>query len=82
MGFTGFVRDARIALTQAGTAAEDTDVASCRSATSAQRRGWQIAGEWRWTVGAGYRTIEGGADVEVFTFAWLNAAIVRAGVRF
>ena len=37
----------------------------------------------RWTVGAGYRTIEGGADVdEVFTFAWLNAAIVRAGVRF
>jgi hypothetical protein len=37
----------------------------------------------RWIVAVGYRTIEGGADVdEVFTFAWLNAAIARVGVRF
>lgn len=31
----------------------------------------------RWTVRAGYRTVEGGADVdEVYTFAWLHAAVV------
>lgn len=37
----------------------------------------------RWTVSAGYRTIEGGADVSsVYAFAWLNAAVVRTGVRF
>lgn len=110
VGFTGFVRDARIALTQAGTAAEDTDVgfvplghvgAEARladrwrvaveidGAAAPQGRAFDFAATLnyeptpRWTVGAGYRTIEGGADVdEVFTFAWLNAAIVRAGVRF
>ncbi len=30
-----------------------------------------------WTVQAGYRTVEGGADVdEVYTFAWLHYAVV------
>lgn len=37
----------------------------------------------RLTLSAGYRTIEGGADVDsVFAFAWLNAAVARLGVRF
>ncbi len=37
----------------------------------------------RWTVTAGYRTVEGGADVdEVYNFAWFNAAVVSAVVRF
>jgi hypothetical protein len=31
----------------------------------------------RWTVQAGYRTVEGGADVtEVYTFAWLHYAVL------
>lgn len=31
----------------------------------------------RWSVEAGYRTVEGGADVpEVYTFAWLHSAVV------
>jgi hypothetical protein len=31
----------------------------------------------RWTVELGYRTVEGGADVdEVYTFAWLHSAVV------
>jgi hypothetical protein len=110
VGFTGFVRDARIALTQTGTAAEDTDVGfvplghigaeahladrwsvvvELDGAAAPQGRAFDLSATLnyqptpRWTVGAGYRTIEGGADVEeVFTFAWLNAAIVRVGVRF
>jgi hypothetical protein len=37
----------------------------------------------RWTVTAGYRTVEGGADVdEVYNFAWFNAAVVSGVVRF
>jgi len=37
----------------------------------------------RWSVTAGYRTVEGGADVdEVYNFAWFNAAVVSAVVRF
>ena len=37
----------------------------------------------RLTLSAGYRTLEGGADVDsVYAFAWLNAAIARLGVRF
>jgi hypothetical protein len=36
-----------------------------------------------WSVGAGYRTIEGGADVDqVFNFAWLNAAVASLAVTF
>lgn len=31
----------------------------------------------RWTVAAGYRMVEGGADVDaVYTFAWLHSAVV------
>jgi hypothetical protein len=37
----------------------------------------------RLTLSAGYRTIEGGADVDsVLAFAWLNAVVGRLGVRF
>lgn len=36
-----------------------------------------------WTVAAGYRTVEGGADVDaVYTFAWLRYAVVSAVYRF
>jgi hypothetical protein len=37
----------------------------------------------RWTVQAGYRTVEGGADVdEVYTFAWLHYAVVSLAWRW
>ena len=37
----------------------------------------------RWTLSAGYRTVEGGADVDaVYAFAWLHYAVVSAAVRF
>jgi hypothetical protein len=37
----------------------------------------------RWSVTAGYRTVEGGADVdEVYSFAWFNYAVVSGIVRF
>jgi hypothetical protein len=110
IGFTGFVRDARIALTQADRAAEDTDVGFVPLGhVSAEAR---VAARWsvrlvldgsaapqgraidfaatlehrpapRWTVFGGYRTIEGGADVDtVYAFAWLNAVVGGVGVRF
>ena len=110
VGFTGFVRDARIALAQAGTAAEDADVGFVPlghiRGDARPRDRWTLALELdgaaapqgrafdfsatvnyqptpRWIVAVGYRTIEGGADVDdVFTFAWLNATTVRVGVRF
>jgi hypothetical protein len=110
VGFTGFVRDARVALRQAGAAAEDANVGfvplgHVRGETRLNER-WTLAMELdgaaapqgrafdfsatvnyqptsRWIVAVGYRTIEGGADVnDVFTFAWLNAPIVQVGVRF
>lgn len=35
-----------------------------------------------WSVRAGYRTVEGGADVEsVYAFAWLHSAVVSVGWR-
>lgn len=110
VGFTGFVRDARIALAQPGVSAEDTDVGFVPlahvAADARLSRRWHLALELdgiaapqgrafdfaatvnyrpapRLTLSAGYRTIEGGADVEaVYTFAWLNAAIARVGIRF
>jgi hypothetical protein len=110
VGFTGFVRDARIALTQSGVAAEDTDVGfvplAHLSGEAALSPRWRFRLELdgsaapqgrafdvltaieytptRWaTVSAGYRTIEGGADVDsVYTFAWLNAIVARVGIRF
>jgi hypothetical protein len=37
----------------------------------------------RWTLSAGYRTVEGGADVDaVYAFAWLHYAVVSAAIRF
>jgi len=37
----------------------------------------------RWRISAGYRTVEGGADVEeVYNFAWLHYAVVSASYRF
>lgn len=37
----------------------------------------------RWSVGLGYRTIEGGADVDsVYTFAWFHQALVTVAFRF
>ncbi len=36
-----------------------------------------------WYVGAGYRTLEGGADNnEVYAFAWLHYALAEVGYRF
>lgn len=36
-----------------------------------------------WDIAAGYRTIEGGADNDsVYTFAWFNAAVVKASYRW
>jgi hypothetical protein len=110
VGITGFVRDARIALSQPGRSAEDTDIGfvplghvrgdarlSARWHLSLELDGtaapqgrafdFAIALNYRpvprLTVSAGYRTIEGGADVDaVYTFAWLNAAFAKVGVRF
>lgn len=37
----------------------------------------------RWSVTGGYRTVEGGADIdELYSFAWLNAAVVSGVCRF
>lgn len=37
----------------------------------------------RWSVAGGYRTVEGGADVdEVYNFAWFNSLVVSAVYRF
>jgi hypothetical protein len=36
-----------------------------------------------WTLSAGYRTLEGGSDGdEVYTFAWLNYALLSASYVF
>jgi hypothetical protein len=37
----------------------------------------------RWTIAGGYRTVEGGADVEsVYNFAWFHFALVSGSYRF
>jgi hypothetical protein len=37
----------------------------------------------RWSLSAGYRTVEGGADVdEVYNFAWFHYAVVSAAFKF
>lgn len=37
----------------------------------------------RWDLGLGYRTVEGGADIdEVYNFAWFHALVVSAAFRF
>ena len=36
-----------------------------------------------WGLNAGYRTLEGGADVEsVYNFAWLHYAVIACKYRF
>jgi hypothetical protein len=110
VGFTGFVRDARVALAQGGLTAEDTDVGFVPLAhlrgraalndrvrlsfeadgiAAPQGRAFDVAAMLdvnvteAWFIGAGYRTIEGGADVDtVYNFSWLNGAVVRTGVTF
>jgi hypothetical protein len=43
----------------------------------------QYAAGERWRFSAGYRTVEGGADVdEVYTFAWLHYAVLSAEMGF
>jgi hypothetical protein len=110
IGFTGFVRDARIALRQGDTYAEDTDVgfvplAHLRGEArlsdqwrflldfegmgAPQGRAFDIAAKIayklsnHWELAFGYRTIEGGADVErVYNFAWLHFAVGSIRLRF
>jgi hypothetical protein len=37
----------------------------------------------RWSVTGGYRTVEGGADVDaVYNFAWFNSAVISGVCRF
>ena len=108
VGFTGFVRDARIALQQDTTAAEDTDIGFVPLAYlqgrarlgdrwrflldfdglgASQGRAFDVSAKFayamseHWEIAFGYRTIEGGADVDdVFNFAWLNFAV--ASIRY
>ena len=110
IGGTVFVRDARIALQQGATFAEDTDVGivplvhlsgmakfseewqlilDFEGLGSSQGRAFDIAAKlgWnltdRWQLAFGYRTIEGGADVEeVYNFAWLHFAVASLRVSF
>jgi hypothetical protein len=52
-----------------------------RAVDAALEVGYDLAE--RWTVQAGYRTVEGGADVdEVYTFAWLHYAVVSLAWRW
>lgn len=108
VGFTGFVRDARVALERDGQLAEDTNVGFVpllhlhgratlsprwsfvldfdglastqgRAFDVAAKLAYEVADDWQLAVG--YRTIEGGADVDdVFNFAWLNFAV--ASIRY
>ena len=110
VGFTGFVRDARVALAQPGVTAEDTNVGfvplahvrgraalgdrvrltvEADGTAAPQGRAFDVAAMVDvditrvWFVGGGYRTVEGGADVDtVYNFSWLNAAVIRTGFRF
>lgn len=110
IGFTGFIRDARIALRQGNTYAEDTDVGFVPLAHlsgearlsdrwrflldfeglgAPQGRAFDIAAKFacsltdHWELAVGYRTIEGGADVErVYNFAWLHFAVGSIRLRF
>jgi hypothetical protein len=37
----------------------------------------------RWSIGAGYRTLEGGADTDdVYNFAWFNSAVISTRISF
>jgi hypothetical protein len=52
-----------------------------RAEDLALKIGYDLSNSWRLT--GGYRTIEGGADVdEVYNFAWFHSAVVSAVYRF
>ena len=52
-----------------------------RAEDVALRLGYDVNDRWR--LNAGYRTVEGGADVEeVYNFAWLHYAVVSARYAF
>lgn len=108
IGFTGFIRDAKIALSQNGIYAEDTDVGfvplvhlqgmakigedwrftlDFDGLAASQGRAFDIAAKLGYSISDnvvvefGYRTIEGGADVDdVYNFAWLHSAV--GAIRF
>lgn len=110
VGFTGFVRDARVALEQGATEAEDTDVgfvplgyfqADARLGErwrfrfdvdglgASQGRAFDVSAKLarsfgdNWELAFGYRTIEGGANVEsVYNFAWLHFAVASLRYTF
>ena len=110
VGFTGFIRNARIALAQGSNAAEDTDVGFVPLAhlsgearisekwkflldfdgiAASQSRAFDVAAKLgyaitdHWNVSFGYRTLEGGADVEsVFNFAWLHFTVASLRYTF
>ncbi|HSW38430.1 MAG TPA: hypothetical protein VLL97_02935 [Acidobacteriota bacterium] len=110
IGVTGKIRDAKIALDDRLTSAENTDLglvplvhldARYRFAprwnlhlnmdglAAPQGRAFDISLKVnydlspQWRVGAGYRMLEGGADVSsVYTFAWLHYATASVAFRF
>lgn len=110
LGAAALVRDAEIALEQAGHRQSKDDlgvvpllhvygayqfsgrlhvVMDAEGAWSPRGRAIDAAlkaeydFESEWYVGAGYRTLEGGADNDdVFTFAWIHYALVEVGYRF
>jgi hypothetical protein len=52
-----------------------------RAEDVAVKMGYDVAR--RWTLAAGYRTVEGGADVSsVYTFAWLHYGVLSVTHRF
>jgi hypothetical protein len=103
VGFTGKLRDAKVALSQGSTASEDTDLGfvpllhfsgDWRIADRAHllldfdglaggpgrafdvglKLGVDLSNRWR--VGGGYRTLEGGADVDAaYNFAWIHYGV-------
>ena len=52
-----------------------------RAIDAAVKLGYDVANRWR--ISAGYRTLEGGADVSsVFAFAWLHYAVASLTFRY
>ena len=110
VGFTGKLRDAKVALRQGATYSEDTDLGFVpllhlaadwqltksghllfdfdglaggpgRAFDSSLKFGYDLGDRWRITMG--YRTLEGGADVEsVYNFAWLHYGLASISLRF
>jgi hypothetical protein len=109
VGFTGKIRDAKVALRQGNTYSEDTDLGFVpllhlaadwqvsrdghllfdfdglaggpgRAFDSSVKFGYDLGDRWRVTLG--YRTLEGGADVEsVYNFAWLHYGVASFILR-